>query len=323
MPAPSTGRDLHVDVPLSQFVINRRPDGFIADRLVPITPVQHQTDFYYKYRHHEHRRYEPGLTLRAPGTQARKVHMTVTSDNYRVKNYALGAELTIEDEVNADQILAWRESQSVMLTDRLMTDYEYRVAELAVASSSVFEIRSLTTAWSVSTGGLPYTDLLNAKEAFRRRTGKLPNRLIIPQLCMPALQVNEQLRSILLGSDGGIVTADQIGKLIGIDEVLVPMSLVNTFNEDQTIAGSASFADIWGPHIWLTHVTLLQGREVDTWLQAFRWTSPQLGESFAVEVYPYDPKRKKTELAVGYYQDEKVVSPDLAMRIANVCSVAN
>lgn len=323
MPAPSTGRDLHVDVPLSQFVINRRPDGFIADRLVPITPVAKQTDMYYRFRHHEHRRYEPGLTLRAPGTQARKVHMTVTSDNYRVKNYALGAELTIEDEVNADQILAWRESQSIMLTDRLMTDYEYRVAELAVASASVFEVRTVSTAWSVSTGGRPYNDLLDAKERFRRFTGKTPNRLIIPAITLPGIQTNEQLRSIILGSDGGVITPEQIAKLIGIDEVLVPMSLVNTFSEDATIAGSGSYADIWGPHIWMTHVTLLEGREVDTWLQAFRWTSPQLGEAMAVEVFPYDPKRKKTELAVSYYQDEKVVSPDLAMRIMNVVSVNN
>jgi hypothetical protein len=84
--APSTGRDLHVDVPLSNVVVGRRPAGFIADQLLPITPVSKQSDMYYTFNHGEGRRYEADLTARAPGTEAKKVHMTVSSDTFFCKN---------------------------------------------------------------------------------------------------------------------------------------------------------------------------------------------------------------------------------------------
>jgi hypothetical protein len=35
----------------------------------------------------------------------------------------------------------------------------------------------------------------------------------------------------------------------------------------------------------------------------------------AAERFPFDPKRKCYDMQVGYYQGEKVVSTDLAMRI--------
>jgi len=113
---PSTGRDLHIDVPLSNVVINRRPDGFIADRLLPITPVSKQSDLYYKFTHGLHRRYEANRTLRAPGTQAKKVGYHTSSDAYYAPNYALGAEWPVEDEVNADAVLAWAEANANNVT---------------------------------------------------------------------------------------------------------------------------------------------------------------------------------------------------------------
>jgi hypothetical protein len=62
----------------------------------------------------------------------------------------------------------------------------------------------------------------------------------------------------------------------------------------------------------------LQSRFTDTWLNAFRWTSPLLGTPFAVQRHPFDAKKKKFDLEVGYYQSEKVVSTDLALRVQSV-----
>ncbi len=97
MGLPNTGRDLHLDVPLSNIVVNRRPDGFIADQLLPITPVEKQSNTYYKFEPGLHRRFESGLTNRAPGTQAKKIPYHVASDVYFAPNYALGAEWPVEE----------------------------------------------------------------------------------------------------------------------------------------------------------------------------------------------------------------------------------
>lgn len=311
----STGRDLHVDVPLSNVVVGRRPEGFIADQFVPITPVDKQSNMYYKFRHGEWRRFEAGLTLRAPATEPRKVHMGVSSDNYFTPNYALGTDWAVEDEVNADAVLNWASNNALFLTDRLLIDYEYRLAQFAVNTTNVRTVFLVSSKWS----GSPQivTQLLDYKEKFRQATGMLPNRLIIPETLRRFVIVNTEARGLIYGNNNpGMVNLQQLATLLGIEQVLVPQSQVNTFGETETENGSWSLADIWGyDSIWMCNVKLLSGMMTDTWINAFRWTNPALGQPFAVERFPYDAKKKAYEMAVGYYQTEKVVSPDLCQRI--------
>jgi len=315
---PSTGRDLHVDQPLSNIVVGRRPEGFIADQLLPITPVSKQSDIFYKYNHGHFRRHETNLTARAPGTEAKKVHFTVTSDTYFAPNYALATDWPVEDEVNHDEVLAWSETSAINLTDRLLVDYELRVADLAVTSANVHTVTAINTAWSNTTGSRPLDDIADEVENFRQYTGLKPNVAIVPEQVMTVLRRNDQLRDILFGDRGGLVNETQLAQLIGVDRVLVPAAQVNTFGETETENASWSLSDAWGSHFWLAKVNLMAGRFTDTWMNAFRWTSPLLGTPFAVQRHPFDAKKKIFELEVGYYQDEKIVSTDLAIRVQSV-----
>lgn len=311
--APSLGRDLYVDTPLSNLVVSRRPDGFIADDLLPVTIVKKQTGIFYKYNHLESRQHEVDLTARAPDTESRKVHFTVSSDTYSVKNYALGTTIPVEDVANADEVLDWASSQALFLTDRVLFDYEKRVATLALNSSNVHTVTNVATAWSNRTGSRPFDDLVDIIENFRQVSGTKPNRVVIPETIMVNLRANDQFRDILYGDRGGLVSAEQIAALIGVEKVLVPMSQVNTFGETETINGSASLSDVWGDQVILANVNLLQGKFVDTWLTAFRWAAPELGgHSMAVKRFPYDAKRKSFSMEIDYYQSEQIISSDLA-----------
>lgn len=315
---PSTGRDLHVDVPLSNVVVGRRPEGFIADALLPITPVGKQSDIFYKYNHGHFRRHETNLSARAPGTEAKKVHFTVTSDTYFAPNYALMTDWPVEDEVNADEVLQWAETSAINVTDRLLVDYEIRIAALATNTSNVQTVTAINTAWSNTTGSRPLDDMQSERENFRQATGLVPNVAIVPEQVMTHLRRNDQLRDILFGDRGGLVDETQLATLLNVGKVLVPAAQVNTFGETETENGSWSLADAWGNHFWYARVNLLSGRFTDTWLNAFRWTSPLLGVPWAVQRHPFDAKKKKFDLEVGYYQDEKVVSNDLAIRVQSV-----
>lgn len=316
MNIPSTGRTLHVDVPLSNVLINRRPSGFVADQFIPVVPVGKQSDMYFKFRHGEWARYEAGLTYRAPRTEARKVHFSVASDNYFAKNYALGTDLAAEDVVNTDVILNWAENHGKFLMDRLMTDYEWRIAQFATNSSNVRTVTLTACGW-VNQSAPIVTELLTAKENIRIATGRMPNTLVVPETLRRYITVNSQVCSILFGSNGGMATVEQLAGLIGgISKVIVPSAQANTFAEAETINGSWGYTDVWGrDSIWLAYTDTMPLKETDTWIQAFRWTDPQLGVPFALERFPYDPKKKMYEMSVGYYQDEKVVSTDLATRI--------
>jgi hypothetical protein len=319
MPAPATGRDLHVDVPLSNIVVGRRPEGFIADQLLPITNVGKQSDMYYKFQHLEWYRHESGQTLRAPATKAKKVHMNVSSDTYYTPNYALATDWPVEDQVNADAVLQWARSSAEFLTDRLMMDYEMRVADLAVASSNVSTILVPASGWSQA-AHTQLSDMLGWVDDFKTLTGLMPNTVIIPRTVLTSIRQNDQFRDVLFGDRGGLATAEQIAGLIGVDRVIVPTSQVNTAVEADPQDGTLS--NIWDGtgNMWLARINTLSGMFTDTWLNAFRWTSPMFGVPFAVQRHPFDAEAKKFTVEVGYYQAEKVVSSDLAMRVSSLLS---
>lgn len=322
MPAPSTGNELYIDIPLSNVVVGRRPEGFIADRLLPITTVGKQSALYYRFLAREWYQHQQGLAERAPGTEAKNVYFSVTSDNYFARNYALKTGWNVEDEVNADEILQWRQSSALYLADRLMMDYEMRVAQIATASSNVGTVSTINSAWSNPVIARVFDDITDHAEQFRQRTGRRANTLIIPQRVWNEVRKNEQVRGRIFGqNNGGVPTLQQFAALVEIPNVLVPFAQVNTATEFATALGSGTLADIWGPHYWMCNINNLAGMMTDTWLNAFRWTSPLFGTPMAVQAYPFDIKKKCYEVEVSYYQTEKVVSPDLAVRYANVVSL--
>lgn len=311
-----TGRNLYIDVPLSNVVVGRRPTGFIADRVMPIVPVTKQSALYWKTNRKEGFRHEPNISQRAPLTAARKVTFSVSSDNYFAKNYALAAEWPAEDEVNADEQLRIAEMHATNVTDKLMYDWEFRVANLA--NTQVHTTVNVATPFSNTTGASVYSVLIDLLDSFRQGTGVKANRMIIPTETWKFVKRNAEIRDILFGDKGGLASTAQLAALLEIDEILVPEILVNTAGETETDNGSAALSPIWGNYIHLMHVNLLQGQQVDTWAQAMRWTDPKLGVPMAVERYPYDRKRKAEGLEVGYYQDEKVVATDLNWRVASI-----
>lgn len=317
MPAPSTGRELHIDVPLSNVVVGRRPEGFIADQLLPITMVDKQSNLFYKFAAKEWNRYEAGITRRAPATEAKKVSFTVSSDAYYAENYALGAEWPVEDEVNADQVLRWAEAQALFVTDRLMIDYEMRIADMMVTSANVATIFLASSGWN-SAARTVLTDMLSWRDSFKDITGKMPNTMVIPRAVLTKLTVNDQLRDLLYGDRGGVVTAQQLGGLLGIPNVLTPTVQVNTAVEKDPQDGT--YADIWAGNgnLWMGYINPMAGMFTDTWAQAFRWTSPLFGTPMAVQRYPFDPKKKVYGIEVSYYQDEKIVSSDLMIRVSSL-----
>lgn len=314
----STGRNLHVDAVLSNIVIGRRPSGFIADQLVPVLNVGKQSDLYYKTHYLLNRQYVPNLTARAPGTEAKKVGYAVSSDTYFAKNYALGDDLVVEDEVNADEALQWATLKAQNLTDRMLIDYEMRVAELANATTSVHTTINAATPYSNRTGSRPMDELADIIEAFRQATGERPNTMVVPEQIAQKLRTNDQIRDQLFGDRGGVATDAQIASLLKIDRILVPELLVNTFGVGETLLNSVTLSNAWGNFIHFAKISPLPGRQVDTWMQAFRWTNPALGTPWAVKRFPFDPKKKSYGIEVEYYQSEKIISRDLCWRVDSV-----
>jgi hypothetical protein len=306
-----TGRDLHVDAVLTNFVQGRRPPGFIADQLVPVLNVSKRSNLYYKTQPKEHILYVPNMDRMAPGAAAREVFWTVSSDTYYAEKFGLGTFWTTEDQVNADEALQYDQESAELVTDRLLMSYEMRVAALKT-SANVATVTHVATAWSNTTGSRPYDDVLDQVEKFRQRTMIRPNVALIPENVASVLRRSDQIRDLLFGDRGGIPNNQQLAALFGVEKLLVPETFVNTAGPAETALGSGTLANAWGDQMLLAYVAPLAGRKVDTWLQAFRWTAPELGTPFAIRRMPYNVKRMRQDIDAIYYQAEKIVSSDLA-----------
>jgi hypothetical protein len=313
------GRDLHVDVALSNIMIGRRPSGFIADQLLPVIPVAKQSDFYYKSNYLESIMFEQDLDTRAKGAKSREVYWSISSDNYFAKNFALGTRWFGEDVVNADDPIKYARRSARLVTDRLLMAYEMRVAALAAVSTNVGTTYSVLTGWSNTTGSRVYDDLLTIKEAFRQITTLKPNLAIIPEETMTFVRRNDQIRDILFGDRGGVATDDQIANLIGVPKILVPTIFVNSAGVRETQIGSGVKAPVWGKKAFFAYVGDVRSEEEqDTWMTAFRWTDPTFGVPFAIRAFPYDSERRSQKVEASYYQAEKIVSAELGLAINSI-----
>jgi hypothetical protein len=311
----ATGRDLYIDIPLSNTMVGRRPVGFIADQLLPVVPVTKQSGMYWARNRKETFEHIPNISFRAPKTAPKKVTWNVASDTYYAHNYALASDWAVEEEVNADAQLRYRETHAMNVTDKLMYDYEFRVSQLA--TTNIYTTTHVATAWSNKNATI-FDDVMAQKEAFYVATGLEPNRMIIPRKHWRHIKVNSQIAQLIRGDAGGVPTVRAIQDLFEIEAVLIPQLLVNTAGEQETQNGSGSLGYVWGDKISFMHVNLLGGDMVDTWAQSFRWTNPSLGTPFAVERVPYDPVKKCEGIQAGYYQGEKVISSDLHWAIDSI-----
>lgn len=313
------GRDLHVDAVMSGIMVGRKPKGGIVSDLVPVIPVNKQSNLYYKSQYKDHLLWKDGLTKRAKGAKSREIYFTVSTDTYYAQNYALGGRWFDEDAVNQDDPIKLRQRTAGRVTDRLMLDYEARVAQLANQAANVSTTYSVATPWSNVTGSRPFSDLSDRIEDFRELTTLRPNVLILPEQVAQKVRKSDEVRDMLFGDRGGVATDDQLAALLKIDRILVPEMFVNTAGPAETALGSGTITPVWGNKAFLAYVAPINGTdEEDTWINAFRWTDPQFGVPFAIRTFNHDDERRSQKVEASYYQAEKIVSADLGFAINSI-----
>src|SRR4030042_628351 len=160
--AYSTGRDLHVNIPLSNVVMAYQPKGMIAEQIAPIVPVMKQSDAFTIYSVAE------ALTLeddyRAPSTEAAKIYRSISSDTYFAKGHSLKDDISYEDLRNADAnfIFLTRENRDKYIKIKLYLNWERRLALNVTSTSNVGSSSAVGSNWSdlVSGHSDPIADIV-------------------------------------------------------------------------------------------------------------------------------------------------------------------
>ena len=316
MPSPATGRDLHVDQNLSNVAIGYRADGFIADMIAPIVPVQKQSDRYVIFDRRDVLRVEN--TRRAPYTEANKVARSVSSATYFAENFALKDSLSLEDRANMDAVYRSQlmNGRTGFITGKLQLDWENRVAAQVTNTSNVGSSAGVGSEWSAGNADV-IGDINTALDACHDLTGKRPNRLVLGLDAWRSARRSTDVRNILFGSNngGGFASRAAFANLFEVDQILIGGTFKDTANEAQ----AESLAKVWLDHVLCYFAPSNATTEEPSYMYSFRWNAPGI-PSMTAERHPFDPKTKSEEIEVGYYQDEVVTGADYGYLIISVNS---
>lgn len=311
----ATGRDLHIDAPLSNVVVEAFTEGanFVAGMLFPTVPVAKQSDVYYVIGKETWLKV-PQSTLRAPKTSPRRIEFDVSSDTYFAANYAIAHEIPDEDTANADSGIQLWERATRFATRTLLQDYELRVANQVSSISNIGSGVSLSGAnkWSNFAGSNPISDVTTGHAFIRQNTGLRANTLLIDEDTYQTVRRHPVILDMFKYTAGGLVTDDQLKSVFRVQNLLVPDGIYNSANE----GAAATVTNIWGNIALLARVEQGASLQTQTFGLGYRWTPPNMPAPMQAFRYrDSDPGKKLEIVEVGYYQAEKIVAKQLAYAI--------
>ena len=312
------GRAAHIDHHLSNVAINYRPAGFIAGDIFPVVPVPKQSDTYVIFEQADLFRREN--TKRSRGGEANKIHSRVSSASFFCRNYALKADVTLEDRANADPVFIqqFEEGRVRRVQDALFLDWEIRVAAQITDAANVGSSSAVASAWSDYSNADPLGDLWTAIDNVEVATGYRPNRALFSGTAWRNFRRNaaviDKATNPHVSGGGQYPSVRQIEDLLEL-KVLVGNAWNNSAQEGQAI----NLAQIWNDHVVVYYAPQQPSIEAPSFGYNFRWSAPGL-PNMQVERHPYDSRRHCTEVEIGYYQDEVITSAALGFLISAVTS---
>jgi Phage major capsid protein E len=248
----------------------RSPKAGIANILFPIVNVMQRAGKIISFGPDD---FKLVSTVRAPGSNTKRVQFGYASGNYSLVDYRLEA-LTpweIQEEAGAvpgiDLIaMAVRKVQNVMALER-----EKQAADLArndaLYAASNKETLSGTGQWSDPASD-PIADILDAKEVIRQQTGERPNVLELGPKVLTALRNHPKILDRLsTAADRPPASLAQLAALFEIAQIAEGEAVYHDGTQFQDVWGKdailafttpASMADMGSPNYGYTYQ--LEGR---------------------------------------------------------------
>jgi len=261
---------------------NDGTDQFIATQVLPVVNVDQQTNAYPTITQADWMRIPN--TIRSPGAKANRITFSVSTDNYQCKNYALAAEIPVEQLANEDSSIATRMRYTQKVVRDMRADLELRVANLITSASNLGSGAALT-------GGDKFSDYTNSDPiAFvntghtyiEDATGFHANTCIMDKDTFKVLRRHPQLIDLIkyTGDASAGINRAQMAQALDVDTLLVGSAVYNQGLEGQ----ASSNANIWGNNLVLAYVQPnVMGLEVATLGATMLWRNPELGNTaFAV-----------------------------------------
>lgn len=305
-------KSLHIDSILTNLSLKYKNEDTIWQSVMPIVKVSKRSDKFFRYNKSDS--YTLTNDQIAPTSMPNEISWGVSTDNYSVKDHALGDWLAQEAIDNADNPVQVEIDTNDFLNMCLDIAQEKRVADIIFNASTYPTGNKVQLSGTSQWGGSadnPIDNLLTAIETCFLRA----NTLVFGQEAwakfrqLPEILDAVKSTSRYQGSPGGLATASEIAALFEVDTVLIGRARYNTAKEGQT----ASYSRLWGKHCAALHVAKNPGIKTITFGATFVETLRQTQRDF-------DPKRGVKGahfIKVSWNSDEKVLASDLGYFIEN------
>lgn len=310
----ATGRDLHIDVPLTNVAIEAFQGAgditYAADALFPAVPVGKQSDKYYTIDKAAWlRNYD---SLRARKATPRPIEFSVSSDSYFCDNHALREDNALEDLDNADVAIALRQRSTNNVVEAIRRSKEIRVAKTVTSISNVGSgVRNATagTLWSQVTSADIQGQVSSAHAFIQHNTGLRGNVAIVDYNSYEQARRNTRLLDFFrYARPGSLLTGDELATVFGVQRVVIADGVYNANGPSST----ASMQPMWGANFVLAHVAPGQSIRTRSFGLTFTWRRPGFpGPIYTRRYADADPGRQVEWVEAGFYHDEKIVAPDL------------
>lgn len=281
MPAPNFG-DVHVAAALTMLSTAYMQDetSYVADKIFPCVPVEHQTDKYFVWTKDDWFRDEALPT--ADGVESPGSGFTLSTNSYSALVYKLHKDVGDQVRRNADPALDIDVGTTKWLMQRMLISRERKFVSTYVKTglwgTDITGVASAPSAsqtiqWNDDANSDPISDIATARQTILQNTGRRPNKLLVGYPVFEVLRKHPLIIDrIKYTMTGGALTSNITKELVAaaldIDEVVVSESVYNSASEGLT--GSYSF--IMGKNALLVHAAPAPGLMIPSAGYTFAWS---------------------------------------------------
>lgn len=246
MPSKS---NIHIDAPLSNFLVATAMNDFIIEKLLPVIKVTKESDKYFIFDNAEKRRILTDSD-RAIGAKSREIDFEYTNATFSCNEHALSHMIADRTRALADEPIKLEQDAVLSLKQKLLLNQEKDGID------GIFVDGGLTSAvpsvkWDATSGTITIEkDVDTGVEAIRKAIGTHPNMMTLSHAVAKVIKRDSTLRDLIrytIEADKGLALLTQKNGglppvLFGL-EVLLSPTTYNSSNEGQTASTDDLLSD--------------------------------------------------------------------------------
>lgn len=314
MPQPTAG-DVHVNAALTNISVAyiQSAEGFVADKVFPIVPVDQQSNFYYTYTQNDWFRDE--AKPRSPGAESAGGGFSLSTATYSAVVEAWHEDVADQIRANSDAMINLDASATELVTQRLMIRRERRWMTQYFGTGIWGTDATPSNLWDTATGD-PVADVDTAKSTIAGNTGMVPNTMVVSYPVFLKLRNNVRVRDQFKYTSADSINEAMLARLFDVQRFLVAKAVYASNKEGAT----AAYSFMAGKHALVCYVPPSPGLLVPSAGYIFAW-SGYVGAKNGMRIKRFREEGKAADRIEGELAyDMKKVAANLGYFLNGVMS---